>query len=132
MPNLEHREVVAIIADELSKCGWTPVSGGSALASKAFMTNAAEKIAHAYLTSGDEYNRTLQGAYMSEGVNVLGNCSMMVSKDARPEQVRAVAKQFAAGADKNVDGSYARGLWLRHGAQLDAQEAPVRAEAPRG
>ncbi len=99
----------AIIVKVLAEHGWTVLTS-PALGGKTFVTAVGEKEALAYLTAGDEFNRTIQGDYQSEGRNALSSNGVLISKDADDAEVARLAAVFAVGADKAVGETYAMRL----------------------
>lgn len=114
-----------IILDELESFGWKRFGGidtqpnrGSAIATKTYKTEVGDKVATTYLLSpgarlGNGFAEfgTLQGTYESEGNNILlGRGSFMPS--SRSKDVAEMTKMFALDADKDVNNSYARKLYL--------------------
>lgn len=114
-----------IILDELESFGWKRFSGidtqpnrGSAIATKTYKTEVGDKVATAYLLSpgarlgsGFAEFGTLQGAYESEGGNVLSGRGSFIPS-SRSKDVAEMAKMFALDADKDVNNSYARKLYI--------------------
>lgn len=98
-----------IIKEVLVECGWTPF-GGPAIAVKSFDTAVGAKEAVAWLSKGDEYNRTLSGDYHSEGRNALEACGVLIPVDADADTVRRLAQQFVEKVDSTVVQTYAAKL----------------------
>lgn len=98
-------DVKATIVRALIDCGWTACVNETAIASKSFQTAVGEKTAHAYLSNGDQFNRTLLGSYYSEGRNILK--SVLIPNDAGIECCVALAAEFASGVESVVSDSYA-------------------------
>ena len=98
-----------IIAQALAECGWTTSCG---VAVKSFRTAVGVKTAHAFLSSGDGFNRTLAGSYESEGSNVLSADAVLIPISACVTTVRHLAQRFAIQVDASVSSSYACRLFL--------------------
>lgn len=108
---LTYDEVANKVRTVLVANGWE-VRISPAVALKMYDTAVGPRQAVAYLSSGDEYNRTLMGDYQSEGRNVLGGSGKLIPLDANLQAIAAIALAFCVGADKDIDRSYARGLYL--------------------
>ncbi len=104
------REKARIAREEILKAlemhGWVATSG-AAIAQKTFQTAVGQKVAHAYLSSGDSFNRTLSGDYLSEGRNVLEPHGVLIPHAARFDMVVAHVSHFALSVDKVVAQTYA-------------------------
>ena len=108
---LGYTEVFEIVQKTLVANGWE-MRAAPTVALKMYDTAVGPRQAVAYLSKGDEYNRTLMGEYESRGNNVLGGSGKLIPLDASPEAIEAIALAFCVGADKDIDQSYARGLYL--------------------
>ena len=82
-----------IIIQVLIECGWTAYSG-PAIGLKSFETATGVKEAQAYVSKGDEFNRTLSGDYQSEGRNALEASGVLIPVEADADTVRRLAQQF--------------------------------------
>ena len=102
----------ASIKDMLVAQSWTILSpdGHTAIAFKSFKTAVGEKAAHVYLTRGDEYNRTLQGDYRSEGRNILEPRGQLIPLKASIDDVKALVDAFLLGIEFAIAESYAMKL----------------------
>lgn len=98
-----------IITQVLVECGWTAYSG-PAIGVKFFVTAVGIKQAEAYLSKGDEFNRTLSGEYQSEGRNAMSASGVLIPVNADAGMVRRLAQQFAKQVDSAVAESYAARL----------------------
>ena len=100
------REKARIAREEILKAlemhGWVATSG-AAIAQKTFQTAVGQKVAHAYLSSGD----SLSGDYLSEGRNVLEPHGVLIPHAARFDMVVAHVSHFALSVDKVVAQTYA-------------------------
>ena len=104
----------ATIRTTLAAClgliGWTAIDS-TAIATKTVQTAVGEKEAHAYLQDwGDGY--ILAGDYSSEGRNVLESNGVLIAADADDADLMRLAGEFAAKANKAMDESFARRLYL--------------------
>lgn len=102
-------DMLPIINQVLVESGWIPF-GGAAIALKSFETAVGFKEAHAYLSKGDEFNRTLSGDYQSEGRNALESSCVLIPVGADAGTVRRLTEQFAKQADARVAQTYAARL----------------------
>jgi hypothetical protein len=108
---LEYAEVFEIVQKVLVANGWS-ARPAPTLGIKMYDTAVGPRQAAAYLSRGDEYNRTVMGDYQSEGRNVLGGSGKLIPLDADTQAIETLALTFCSGADKDIDQSYARGLYL--------------------
>jgi len=108
---LEYDEVFDIVQKALVANGWT-ARPAPTLGIKMYDTAVGPRQAAAYLSKGDEYNRTVKGDYQSEGNNVLSASGKLIPIGADAQAIEALALAFCAGADKDIDQSYARSLYL--------------------
>lgn len=104
---------IAEVKEHLVALGWQAVDG-TAVASKTYKTAVGPKVAFVYVADygPTEENVQLNGDYVSEGNNVLA-CGVSIPKAAVGDSLAALVKKFAVNADRAVDESYARRLWLR-------------------
>lgn len=86
-----------------------------AFGSKKYMTAVGEQEAVFYLTPGDGINQTFNGNYGSVNHNILGGCGILVPIGATSDRVKELCAQFLVACEKQIDGSYARGLYLEFG-----------------
>lgn len=97
------------ISEHLAKSGWTPVSNGTAIASKDYETAVGIKTAHVYLAdfgpTGTDY--LLQGEYYSKGNNALEPHPFSIPKDADDGTIDRLAAAFASRADVVISETYA-------------------------
>jgi hypothetical protein len=101
----------------LTHFGWT-VEGVPFAAKKVFETACGPKLAHLLESRGWVF-----AYYWSEGRNVLANLSC----DGREFDL-ALVRQLDADITRAIDGTYARGLWLR-GVRPDAPVCQLVARA---
>jgi hypothetical protein len=106
---MEYAEIKKLVASGLVAAGWTE-PGYAAVGSKMFETAVGPREALAYLSHGDEYNRTLFGTYYSEGNNALSSHSVLLPLDASTETVVKLVADFASNADIVVSKTYAAHL----------------------
>ena len=106
---MQTEDVRRLVTVVLAAHGWTEFTGGPALATKQFETAVGMKQASAYLSVGDEFNRTISGRYDSEGNNALEPHGVLVPKLAGGEDIKRLAAQFAERADEAVSQTYAAG-----------------------
>ena len=83
-----------------------------AFGSKTYMTAVGEQEAVFYLTPGDGINQAFNGYYGSVNHNIIGGCGVLVPVDANPDRVKELCTQFLVACEKQIDWSYARGLYL--------------------
>lgn len=106
---MEYAEIKKLVTAGMVAAGWTSLDS-TALASKMFETAVGPREALTYLSSGDEYNRTLSGTYYSEGNNALSSHSVLLPLDASAETVVKLVASFASNADIVVSKTYAAHL----------------------
>lgn len=94
------------VKNALEQHGWAPVAG-TIFAKKTFQTAVGEKVASAWLTGGDSFNRTLSGDYLSEGRNVLESCGVLIPHAARFDMVLDYVSHFSKLVDDAIAGTYA-------------------------
>lgn len=117
----------ARIGAELHKLGWTAIDS-TAVALKGYETVVGIKEAHAYVEDWGtaESKVILTGNYLSEGHNVLQATFVMIPKAANNEEIAQLCRTWAENADKKVDESFARGLFLRRDPlEEEAKHPPV-------
>ena len=97
------------IKELLVETSWTILSSDvhTAIAYKSFKTAVGEKVAHVYLTRGDEYNRTLQGDYRSEGRNILEPRCQLIPFTANAAEVKTLVFAFISSIEAAIAESYA-------------------------
>lgn len=98
--------------------GWTVIehSYSIAFAKKEFVTAVGIKVAHATMHDHDGYNFSIRGEYRSEGNNVL-SCGTLVPVEVDVDEVGKLATEFCQHAEKRIDDSYARRLYLKFGVE---------------
>lgn len=110
------------VLNALLQHGWTPVAGTS-FVQKTFKTAVGEKVASAWLTSGDSFNRTLLGTYRSEGRNVLEPHGQLIPHAARFDVVLDCVSRFSKAVDAVIAETYAcRVLSMRERRLLAVRE----------
>lgn len=111
----EFHALVRRVQHALSAQGWQVIENGTAIACLDVETAAMDKEALAYLArSSDGPGGILTGQYISEGNNVLSTTSAPISLTATEDEIQALVQSWVAEAQKHIDSSYARGLYLRH------------------
>lgn len=100
-----------LITEYLVAGGWSAFDG-PALATKSFETAVGDKEAVAWLQDWgkDSKSYTLYGEYQSEGRNALATSSVLIPKDATPDETRSLVAQFVSHADEAVADTYAARL----------------------
>lgn len=81
----------------------------SAIAQKRYPTAVGERVATFRLERGG-----LVGEYYSEGNNVVSAVWVPITDDMSEGTIADRVESFMAQAEHQIDGSYARGLYLRH------------------
>lgn len=79
---------------------------------KSFETAVGEKEALVYFVVSRNGNAYIQGNYYSEGANVLSAKTVFVPTNAVSSVYADCVEQFNAGAQRSIDASYARSLYL--------------------
>jgi hypothetical protein len=108
---LDLATVRLICLDVLQSHGWTPMDSVS-IAEKEFETAVGVKVADVYLYDNDGFNYTLRGNYQSEGRNAMPY-GTLIPINADENAVRDLVQAFCQYAKEAIDGSYARGLFLK-------------------
>lgn len=102
--------IMAGVFSALKAAGWSEAGaefkGSGAVAKKTFRTVNVQQDAFAYLTDGDEYNRTLQFQFMSEGRNVTAADSMLIPNGSPPDVVSRLTAAAIINAEKSINESY--------------------------
>lgn len=110
MEPLNREELIVVIKAVLKNYGWTELSVGTAISEKSYQTAVGLRVAHTYLSRGDEFNLTIQGDYRSEGRNALEPHCVLVSKTIEPAAAVRLIVRYASGADAAVAQTYAAKL----------------------
>jgi len=109
------QEVQDAIEARLSEHGWRiDQEWGPCIAYKDYATAVGDREAFVKLTRRSD-GMALRGCYLSEGRNVLATIWALFNADASVSDVPHIVDQFVVEADKEVDDSYARRLFLRYG-----------------
>ncbi|MBK3780175.1 hypothetical protein G3A43_07880 [Paraburkholderia aspalathi] len=103
-----------MVVARLVERGWTGLRE-PALGIIHYRTAVGDKQALAYMADFGpaETNVMLRGDYQSEGRNVLESYSVLIPKTADEAKVNELVDLFDINAEKAVNESYARRLWLR-------------------
>ena len=107
---LQRDELVTVLKAVLKAHGWTE-HVGAAIAQKSYQTAVGPRVAHTYLSRGDEFNFTICGDYQSEGRNALEPHGVLVPKTIDPAGAVRLIVRYARGADAAVAQTYAAKLW---------------------
>lgn len=114
--------------------GWTPLSSdkSSAICSKDYSTAVGVKTAFAYLSAGDEHNRTLSADYQSEGRNVVEGDSILLPSNADVKEAIALTRKFAAGVEKTIQQTPAMKPMHNHFPPAEDDGVVQAIDAPSG
>jgi len=98
-------ETESAVLSALQAAGWVQ-GDGAALAKKTFKTVNVQQDALAFLTDGDQYNRTLQFEFTSEGRNVTAGDSMLMPNGSPPDVVSRLTAAAIVQAEKSINEYY--------------------------
>jgi hypothetical protein len=110
---LKHVDVEQAVVEKLIELGWSQCivfSRDTGAVHNTFHTAVGEKVAHAYLSNGDGFNRTLHGTYQSEGRNILEPHSVLIPQDTDLKTCVSLAAEFAVNVETVVSNSFAERL----------------------
>ena len=110
---LKHADVAQAVIGKLIELGWSRCfvfSRDTGTVHKTFHTAVGEKVAHAYLSNGDGFNRTLHGTYQSEGRNILEPHSVLIPQNTDVKTCVSLAAEFAVNVETVVSNSFAARL----------------------
>lgn len=90
------------VATALVSLGWSALTSetDTAIAMKAYRSITGEKTVHAYLSNGDEYNRTLSGTLFQGTTNILGASSVLIPKGSTGEDIVRLTNEFSGNVDR--------------------------------
>ena len=110
----EKMRVQDICCQVLAELGWQLIDS-TVIAMRTFKTAAGMRDAHVYLSNGDGYNFSLRGQYSSVGNNILGARGVLIPINSPTDAIKNYATDFCVQADKAIEDSYARRLFVKYG-----------------